>query len=95
MFRNTVKTQAGHVIPFIRANCGPIQQDNASPLVVWDNTDYLRHNNIDVLPWPDLSPDLSLIEHLWDQLDRTVATDVGSVTCCLDATVAAYSISVI
>ena len=34
--------------------------------------DYLRHNNIDVLPWPALSPDLSLIKYLWDQLDRRV-----------------------
>ena len=33
---------------------------------------YLRRNNIDVLPLPDLSLDLSPIEHLWDQFDRRV-----------------------
>ena len=28
--------------------------------------------NIRVLPWPELSPDLSLIKHLWDELGRRV-----------------------
>lgn len=63
---------ARHVVPFIRANGGMLQQDNTRPHVLWDNMDYLRCNNIDVLPWPALSADLSLIEHLWDQLDRMV-----------------------
>ena len=50
---------AGHVVPFIRANGGTFQQDNARPHVARDNMDYLRRNNIDVLPWLALSPDLS------------------------------------
>ncbi|VDI64876.1 Hypothetical predicted protein [Mytilus galloprovincialis] len=29
-------------------------------------TQYIGQNNIDILPWPGLSPDLSPIEHLWD-----------------------------
>ena len=39
---------ARHVVPFIRANGGTFQQDNARPHVPWDNMDYLRCNNIDV-----------------------------------------------
>ena len=63
---------ARHVVPFIRANGSTFQQDNARPHVSQDNMDYMRRNNIDVLPWRALSPDLSLIEHLWDQLDKMV-----------------------
>ena len=63
---------ACHVVPFIRANGGTFQQVDALPHVTRDNMDYLRRNYINVLPWPALSPDLSRIEDLWDQLDRMV-----------------------
>jgi transposase len=33
---------------------------------------FLNQNHIHVLPWPALSPDMSLIEHLWDELGRRV-----------------------
>ena len=59
-----------HVVPFMQANGGMFKQDNARPHIARDNMDYLRRHNVDVLPWPGLSPDLSPIEHLWDQLDR-------------------------
>ena len=63
---------ARHVVPLIRANGGTFQQDNDRPHVARDSMNYLRRNNIDVLPWPALSSDLSPIDHLWDQLDRRV-----------------------
>jgi hypothetical protein len=34
--------------------------------------DFLNQNHIHVLPWPALSPDLSPIEHWWDELSRRV-----------------------
>jgi hypothetical protein len=34
--------------------------------------DFLNQNHIRVLPWPAFLPDLSPIEHLWDELGRRV-----------------------
>ena len=30
----------------------------------------LQSNNVNVLPWPALSPDMSPIEHVWDLLGQ-------------------------
>ena len=32
--------------------------------------DYLTQKNVNVLPWPAVSPDLSPIEHVWDEMER-------------------------
>lgn len=32
----------------------------------------LEQHDVDVLPWPAMSPDLSPIEHCWDELGRRV-----------------------
>ena len=48
------------------------QQDNARPHSARLTTDFLGQNNVQVLPWSAFSPDLSPIEHLWDQLGRRV-----------------------
>ncbi len=60
------------VQPFIarHRNRHSFQQDNARCHVARVSTQYLGQNNIDILPWPALSPNLSPIEHLWDELDK-------------------------
>ncbi|GFX24436.1 transposable element Tc1 transposase [Trichonephila clavipes] len=44
------------------------QQDNARPHTARVAQDFLRH--FQTLPWPTRSPDLSPVEHVWDQLKR-------------------------
>ena len=31
---------------------------------------FLNRNNVNVLPWPAVSPDMNPIEHIWDYLGR-------------------------
>ncbi|GFT75989.1 uncharacterized protein TNCV_1255121 [Trichonephila clavipes] len=58
-----------HVGPFLNGVLGEIfQQDNARPHTARVAQDFLRHFH--TLPWPALSPDLSPVERVWDQLKR-------------------------
>lgn len=59
-----------HVVPFIRTHGGILQHDNARPHVARVCTDFLQRRNVNVIPWPALSADMSPIEHLWDMLGR-------------------------
>ncbi|GFX87655.1 transposable element Tcb2 transposase [Trichonephila clavipes] len=53
--------------PFLNGVSGAIfQQDNARPPTARVAQDFLRH--FQTLSWPKLSPDLSPVEHVWDQL---------------------------
>ncbi|GFX03461.1 transposable element Tcb2 transposase [Trichonephila clavipes] len=55
--------------PFLNGLPGAIfQQDNARPHTARVAQDILRH--FQTLPWPTRSPDLSPVEHVWDQLKR-------------------------
>jgi hypothetical protein len=62
------------VLPFLQLrNFDHVfQHDNARCHLARVCQDFLNQDHIRVLPWPALSLDLSLIEHLWDELGRHV-----------------------
>ncbi|GFX74797.1 transposable element Tcb1 transposase [Trichonephila clavipes] len=56
-----------HVLPLMQRIPGTIfQQDNARLYTARLSQDCLR--TVTILPWRALSPDLSLFEHIWDNL---------------------------
>ena len=59
--------------PFLQ-RYGPaiLMHDNARPHVAMICRQFLNRNNVNVLPWPAVSPDLNPIEHIWDYLGRKV-----------------------
>ena len=59
-------------VPFVQQRNLILQQDNARPHVARVCQDFLANNNIAPLAWPPYSPDLTPIEHIWDELDSRV-----------------------
>ncbi|GFX54156.1 DDE_3 domain-containing protein [Trichonephila clavipes] len=58
-----------HVRRFLKGLSGAVfLQDNARPHTARVAQDFLRHSQ--TLPWLARSPDLSSVEHVWDQLKR-------------------------
>ena len=49
-----------------------LMHDNARPHVARICRQFLNRNNVNVLPWPAVSPDMNQIEHIWDYLGRKV-----------------------
>jgi len=47
-----------------------LKQDNARPHVARVTTQFLQQNNVNVMPWPAVSPYLNPIEHMREQLGR-------------------------
>ena len=61
-------------VPFLQRH-GPailMHNDNARPHVARICRQFLNRNNVNVLPWPALSPDMNPTEHIWDSLGRKV-----------------------
>ena len=56
-------------VPLVQQRNLILQQDNARPHVARVCQDFLANNNIAPLAWPPYSPDLTRIEHMWDELD--------------------------
>jgi hypothetical protein len=48
------------------------QQDNDPKHTSHVVSEFLAKKKIKKLPWPPSSPDMSIIEHVWDQIDRRV-----------------------
>ena len=48
------------------------QQDNNRKHTSRLATQWFEDHNILLLPWPSSSPDMNIIEHVWDELDRCV-----------------------
>ena len=46
--------------------------DNAKPRVARICRQFLNRNNVNVIPWPAVSPDMNPIEHIWDYPGRKV-----------------------
>ena len=47
-----------------------LMHDNARPHVARICRQFLNRNNINVLPWPAVLPDMNPIEQIWDYLGR-------------------------
>ena len=63
-------------VPLVQQHQMTFQHDNSRSHVARVCQDFLANNNIVPLDWPPYSPNLSPIEHLWDDLDRR--EDVGT-----------------
>ena len=63
------------LLPFINEHRGrniTFQQDGATPHTAYVTRDFLADNNVSVLPWPAVSPDMNPIEHVWDMMKRSI-----------------------
>ena len=67
------------VVAVVRQNNLIFQLDNARPHMARECMDYLEASQIEILPWPAFSPDLSPIEHVWDTLGRAIRQTPPSV----------------
>ena len=75
MIRQTLNTQHPVVVPFIpKNNCVIFHQDHAQPHTARLSVNFLQANNVNTLPCPSRSADLTPIEHACDMLNRRMRT---------------------
>jgi len=64
------------VVPLMHDNFpegnGILQQDGARPHTARVTQQFIADNNISLLHWASLSPDVSSIEHVWHEFKRRV-----------------------
>ncbi|GFV64621.1 transposable element Tcb1 transposase [Trichonephila clavipes] len=79
--RNINEVLQPQAIPFPQGFPGAVfQQDNARPHVAKTVKSYLDSQQVQLLPWPAHSPDMSPIEHVWDIVGRRLARDLRPVS---------------
>ena len=60
-------------VPFLQRHRPAIlMRDNARPHVARICRQFLNRNNVNVLPWPAVSPDMNPNEYIWDYLGRKI-----------------------
>lgn len=63
-------------VPFLQSLPGAVfQQDNARPHIARTVQSFFATRQVQLLPWPAYSPDMSPIEHVWDFVGRRLARD--------------------
>ncbi|KFM70844.1 Transposable element Tcb1 transposase, partial [Stegodyphus mimosarum] len=63
-------------VPFLQSLPGAVfQQDNARPHTARIVKSFFAAQQVQLLPWPVCSPDMSPIEHVWDVSGRRLARD--------------------
>ena len=72
-----------NAIPFLH-NQGPevtLQHDNVISHTALITRLFLTQNNVDVLSWPAVSPDLNPVEHVWDERSRKIIRSTHCKVC--------------
>ena len=59
-------------VPFPLHGPAMLMHDNKRHHVARICRQFLNRNNVNVLPWPSVSPDMNTFEHIWDYLGRKV-----------------------